>query len=136
MIVVDTSIWVAFFNRAHDSKAFHLRDLINAAADLALTDLILTEILQGIRDEQRFERVRSYLLNFPVFRARGLQTFIHAAQLYRRCQRSGVTVRKTIDCLIAAVTIEHGLELFHDDRDFDAIARYARLAIYHVPTAA
>ncbi|MBI3319340.1 MAG: PIN domain nuclease, partial [Candidatus Omnitrophica bacterium] len=119
MILVDTSVWIQFFNEAHDAKAFHLRDLIGRGADLALSDFILTEILQGIFEETRFESTRTYLLDFPIFRARDLNTYIHAAQLYRRCLRAGVTVRKTIDSLIAAVAIEHGLELFHNDRDFD-----------------
>ncbi len=130
MILVDTSVWITFFNQARDPDAIHLRDLINRGTDLALSDLILTEILQGIQDEPRFNRVRAFLFDFPIFRARSVETFIHAAQLYRRCRQLGVTVRRTIDCVIAAVAIEDGLELFHDDRDFDAIARCAPLAIY------
>lgn len=133
LILVDTSVWVKFFNHARDPDASHLYDLIERSADLALTDLILTEILQGLRDEGRFQHIRSYLLDFPVFRARGLETFVQAAQLYRRCRRFGATVRTTIDCLIAAVAIEYELELFHDDRDFEAIARHAPLVVYHAP---
>ena len=135
MILVDTSVWIQFFNEARDTQAVHLRDLIERKVDLALSDLILTEILQGILEEAQFEFVRAYLLDFPVFRAVSLETYIHAAQLYRRCHRAGLTVRKTIDCLIAAVTIEHGLELFHNDRDFDALARCSPLAVYRAPTA-
>ena len=126
-------MWVAFFNQAHAPAASHLEDLLNRKADLALSELILTEILQGIRDDTRFERVRRYLLDFPIVRPQGLDTFIHAAQLYRACQRRGTTVRKTVDCVIAAVVMEHGLELFHHDRDFDAIARCTPLAIYRPP---
>ena len=132
MILVDTSVWIKFFNQARDPDAAHLRDLIDHGADLALTDLILTEILQGIQDEQRVERVRTFLFDFPIFRARSIETFLHAAQLYRRCRQRGMTVRKTIDCVIAAVAIEDTLDLFHDDRDFDAIARCAPLAIHRV----
>ena len=134
MILVDTSIWVKFFNRARDTQAVHLHDLIERGAAVALTDLVLTEILQGIQDEHRFGAARRNLLDFPIFRAEGLETFVHAAQLHRRCRRAGFTVRTTVDCIIAAVAIEHGLDLFHDDRDFDAIARCAPLTIYRVPT--
>lgn len=134
MILVDTSIWVSFFNDRHrEGNTAHLRDLINSGAELALTDLILTEILQGFRDERMFREVRDYLFNFPIFRANSLGTFIQAAQLHRHCRRMGMTIRTTVDCIIAAVAMEHRLELFHNDRDFDVIARYAPLTLYHRP---
>jgi predicted nucleic acid-binding protein len=92
---------------------------------LALTDFILCEILQGIREDAAFERTRGLLLLYPILRLERLATFEHAARLYRTCRKRGLTIRKTIDCLIAALCIEEDVELFHKDADFDAIARVA-----------
>jgi len=100
---------------------------------LALTDLIFCEILQGIREDAEFERTRRTLLLYPLLRMEQLATFEHAARIYRTCRRRGLTVRKTIDCLIAALCIAEDVELFHKDADFDAIARVAPLKIYRLP---
>jgi predicted nucleic acid-binding protein len=70
------------------------------------------------------------LLAYPIFRVRGLRTFEHAAQIYRDCRKRGFTIRKTVDCVIAATCLEAGVELYHNDRDFEAIARVKRLKVY------
>ena len=92
---------------------------------MALTDLIFCEILQGIRQDAAFEQTRDLLLLYPILRLERLATFEHAARIYRTGRKLGLTVRKTIDCLIAALCIEEDVELFHKDADFDAIARVA-----------
>ncbi len=117
MIVVDTTVWIDFFNGAGTPEDRHLQQLIAAGQSLALTDLIFCEILQGIRDDAAFEQMRGILLAYPIL----------------ICRRRGLTVRKTIDCLIAALCIEADVELFHKDSDFDAIARVAPLQTYHRP---
>lgn len=131
--MIDSSVWVKFLSRHPDEDAVHVQHLLDRSADLALTDIILTEILQGIKDDRTFRETRTYLLTFPIFRARGLETFVHAAELYRACRKAGATIRSSIDCLIAAVAIEHQLTLFHSDRDFDAIARCSSLRLYQRP---
>ena len=133
MIVVDTTVWIDFFNGAGTPEDYHLQQLITAGGSLALTDLIFCEILQGIREDAAFERTRSLLLLYPILRIERLTTFEHSAQIYRTCRKRGLTVRKTIDCLIAALCIEADVELFHKDSDFDAIARVAPLRVYHRP---
>jgi predicted nucleic acid-binding protein len=130
VIVADTTVWIDFFNGAATPEDRHLRQLITAGRSLALTDLIYCEILQGIRESAAFEQTRGLLLLYPILRIERLTTFEHAAQIYRACRRRGLTVRKTIDCLIAALCIEEDVELFHKDADFDAIARVAPLQVY------
>ena len=130
MIVVDTTVWIDFFNGAGTPEDRHLQQLITAGRSLALTDLIFCEILQGIREDAAFEQTRGLLLLYPILRIERLATFEHAARIYRTCRRRGLTVRKTIDCLIAALCIEEDVELFHKDADFDAIAQAAPLRVY------
>jgi predicted nucleic acid-binding protein len=130
VIVVDTTVWIDFFNGAGTPEDHHLQQLITVGRSLALTDLIFCEILQGIREDTAFEQTRRLLLLYPILRMERLATFQHAAQIYRTCRRQGLTVRKTIDCLIAALCIEADVELFHKDSDFDAIAQVVPLRVY------
>ena len=130
MIVVDTSVWIDFLEARETSFDIHLTDLIRQGEALALTDLIYCEVLQGISEDAEFRRVRSTLQSYPILRMRGLATFEHAAGIYRDCRRQGFTVRKTVDCLIAATCIEAATVLYHNDRDFEAIARVKDLKIY------
>jgi len=127
MIVVDTSVWVDFFRGTHSTQRRVLHRFIEEEEDLALTEIILTEVLQGIPQDREFRRIREYLLEFPVYGARGLQTYLRAADIYRTCRRKGKTIRATVDGVIAAICIEHGLTLFHKDRDFDVIAECTSL---------
>ncbi len=133
MIVVDTTVWIDFFQGAETPEDLHLQRLITAGRSLALTDLIFCEIFQGIRENAEFERTRRALLLYPILRMEQLATFEHAARICRTCRRRGLIVRKTMDCLIAALCIAEAVELFHKDADFDAIARVAPLKLYRVP---
>jgi predicted nucleic acid-binding protein len=133
VIVVDTTVWIDFFNGAGTLEDQHLQQLITAGRSVAHTDLIFCEILQGIRGDAAFAQTRGLLLLYPILQIERLATFEHAAQIYRTCRRRDVTVRKTIDCLIAALCIEEDVELFHKDSDFDAIARVAPLRVYRRP---
>lgn len=130
MIVVDTTLWIDFLEARRTPFDLHLTQLIEHGEPLALTDLIYCEVLQGILDESNFRRVRIILRTYPVLRMRGLDTFEHAALIYRDCRRRGFTIRKTADCLIAATCLEAGAELYHNDRDFEAIAKVRDLKIY------
>jgi len=130
VIIVDTTVWIDFFGAKGTSFDVHLTRLIEQGESLGLTDLVYCEVLQGIRDEPNFLRVRSILQNYPILRMRGLKLFEYAAGIYRDCRRRGITIRKTIDCLIAATCLENDVELYHNDRDFDAIARVRDLKIH------
>jgi predicted nucleic acid-binding protein len=130
VIVVDTSVWIDFLEARETSFDIHLTELIQRGEALALTDLIYCEVLQGISEDAEFRRVRSILQSYPILRMRGLATFEHAAGIYRDCRKQGFTVRKTVDCLIAATCMEAAAELYHNDRDFEAIAKVKDLKIY------
>jgi predicted nucleic acid-binding protein len=135
MIVVDTTVWIDFLAGRGTPFDRHLTTLIEEGTSLALTDLIYCEILQGLVDDAQYARTRKILLAHPILCVRGLSTFERAANIYRACRKRGFTIRKTADCLIAATCLEAGAELYHNDRDFDAIANVDHLRIYR-PKAA
>ena len=118
LILVDTSVWIDFLEGKGTPQHHKLRMLIENDEDVCLTGIVVTEILQGIRDERQNREIRDYLLEFPIFNPQGMSSYIRAAEIYRTCAGKGKTIRRTIDCLIAALAIEYGLVLFHNDRDF------------------
>lgn len=130
MIVVDTSVWVDVLN-AHDTpQARRCVELLEDGAPLALTDVVYAEILQGLRSEQEARTVARHLRFFPVLRLETLEDFELAAHLYRRARRAGVTVRKTLDCLIAAPCVREGVPILHADEDFDRLASCTPLRVF------
>jgi predicted nucleic acid-binding protein len=134
VIVVDTTVWIDFFKGSRTPEDQHLQELIIEDRSIALTDLIFCEILQGIRDDAEMARIRTLLLHYPILRMENLATFEQAAMIYRACRKRGLTIRKTIDCLIAAVCVTNGVALFHKDSDFNRIARVAPLQIHSLAT--
>lgn len=129
MILVDTSVWIDFFRGRDTPYRRALHELIVGEEDLCITGIILTEILQGIKDDRANRETKEYLLEFPIYHPSGITTYIEAADIYRQCMRKGKTVRKTIDCLIASVAIENDLMLLHNDSDFDHIAECTALRV-------
>jgi predicted nucleic acid-binding protein len=130
VIVVDTTIWIDFLGAKGTAFDRHLTELLETDAPIALIDIVYCEVLQGIRDEDAYQRARGSLRAHPILRPRGLETFESAANLYRTARRRGFTVRRSVDCLIAATCLETGCELYHNDRDFDTLARVSDLTIY------
>lgn len=125
-MLVDTSVWIDFFAGRDTSQVRHLEQSILDGADIALCGIVLTEILQGIRDDGQYQRVREHLkplLMLPMAET----TFVRAAELFRHLRKQGLTVRKINDCIIAAAAIEHGVPLLHNDRDFDTLAQHTEL---------
>jgi len=122
MILVDTSVWIDFLNGADSAHRHLLHRLIEDEEDIAITGIILTEVLQGIQDERDVRRTQQSLLAFPIYPSSGIPTYLQAARIYRSCRKKGETVRKTVDCIIAAICLENNLTLLHRDRDFDRIA--------------
>ena len=130
MIMVDTSIWIDFFNGNNENeKVKLLEEYLNEGKDIYITDIILTEILQGFRDDNKYTIVKNSMLTLKFAHASNFETFIHASDIYRECRKKGITIRKTIDCLIAAVAIENGLSLLHKDNDFDNISKCIALSV-------
>jgi len=135
MIVVDTSVWVDVLNGVPGPGADECIALIESGAPVAITDLVFTEILQGLRSDREAEQVERHLRGFPVLRLDTLDDFALAAQLYRKARWSGVTIRKTLDCLIAAVCVRSGAPLLHADADFDRLATCTPLKVYEIGTS-
>jgi predicted nucleic acid-binding protein len=131
VLLVDTSVWIDFLTGRATGAVNHFRERLEARETFALTELIYLEVLQGVRDPEAATKISTYLRG-QLFLAprRGLQTYDAAAELYRRCRAAGVTVRSTIDCLVAQISIEYGAILLHSDRDYERIARVeARLKL-------
>ncbi len=130
MIVVDTSVWIDLLNENRTPQAERCIQLIEDGEPVALTDVILTEILQGLRSEEEARLVESRLRAFPILRLDGLEDFVLAADLYRAARGAGVTIRKTLDCLIAAPCVRTGAPLLHADADFDRLAGCTPLRLW------
>jgi len=130
LILVDTSVWIDFLTGRNSPFRRELHGLIEAGKPIAINAIIFQEILQGVRSDLEFKKLEKYLLNFPCFSFGQIQTFRDAAQIYRTCRQRGKTIRKPVDCLIAAQALAENLVLFHRDRDFDSIALFFPLKIH------
>lgn len=128
MTIVDTTVWIDFFQNKDTPQTEALQRMLHAGEDICICGVILTEVLQGIREDADYKMVASRfeaLLFLPMHQ----RTFVHAAQLYRTLRRRGITIRNAVDCMIAAVAIEHDIPLLHRDRDFGPIAEHCRLKL-------
>jgi len=122
MILVDSSVWVDYFNGVRARETDFL-DSTLGIEPVAIGDLILTEVLQGFRSDTDYQAAKSLLLGLTVFELLGQDLAVRAADNYRTLRRRGVTVRKTVDCIIATFCIERGLPLLYTDRDFEPFAK-------------
>jgi hypothetical protein len=128
MILVDTSVWIEFFEgRDHWTKE-RLKSRIEDRETIAYTDLILLEMIQGVRERRDRECIERKFQSF-VELAVNRSTTMLAAEIYQQLQRNGFRIRSIIDCLIAAVAIESGATLLHKDRDFGYISQYYPLPL-------
>lgn len=126
MILVDTSVWIDYFRGTATPQTDRL-DLLLATEPVVVGDLILTEILQGFAREQDFNRARRLLANFDVVELAGRRIAIQAARNFRVLRARGVTVRKTIDTIIATWCMENACPLLHADRDFEPFVQHLGL---------
>jgi predicted nucleic acid-binding protein len=130
VIVVDTSVWIDVLGGRRTRQARRCVELIEGGDPVALTDVIFAEILQGLGSDTEAQLVEGHLRAFPVLRLKDLDDFALAARLYRTARRQGVTIRNTLDCLIAAPCIRTGAPLLHADADFDRLASCSSLKIF------
>lgn len=121
MVLVDTSVWIDFFAGKDLPHVNRLVDLIDRGEDLCVCGVILAEVLQGIREDREYRKTQSYLADL-IYLDLPRKVYTGAADIYRSLRAEGMTIRNTVDCLIAAACIEHDAILLHNDRDFDAIA--------------
>ena len=128
MILVDSSVWIDYFKGAINAQTEKL-DKMLCHQPLAIGDLILTEVLQGFTNERDFNKARKMLSSLTVVQLGGQKIAIQAAKNFRELGVLGVTVRKTIDTVIATWCIENGYDLLHNDRDFDPFAKHLGLRV-------
>jgi len=131
VILVDSSVWIDFFNGRPGAPIERLTDLLaDGSAPLGMADLVLFEVLRGFRHEQDFQAARRTLAALPVVEIGGEAEAQRAAQHYRALRAVGVTVRSPIDVLLASYCIEHDHALLHADRDFDALESLRGLKVW------
>ena len=124
MVLVDTSVWIEVFRR---SSGFKL-DAVVDFDDVVTCLPVIQEVLQGFRDESAFQLARDAMYSLPVIESPlGRPVIDEAVGLYRSARRAGLTLRSSVDCLIAACALRHGLSVMHRDRDFDKLARISPL---------
>jgi predicted nucleic acid-binding protein len=128
MTLVDTTVWIDYFAGLDSPQTALIDLLIERREDLCVCGVVMTEVLQGIRSDRehtRTQKIFEDLLYQPMER----ETFLLAARITRTLRAHGITIRNTIGCMIAAVCIESGARLLHNDRDFDRIASQFPLMI-------
>ena len=130
MVIVDTTVWIDYL-RGRGNPETNWLDQELTHQRLGLTDLILCEVLQGVRDPALFEQVRDELLTFHLFETGGKHLAVESAVNYRKLRAKGYTVRRTIDCLIGTFCLHAGHELLHRDRDFDSFEKALGLLVVH-----
>jgi predicted nucleic acid-binding protein len=130
MVIVDTTVWIDYLRGADNPETLWLERELQRQR-LGLTDLILCEVLQGVRDQRTFAQVQADLLKFQVFQTGGTALAGAAAQNYRELRQHGYTVRKTIDCLSATFCLQAKHELLHRDHDFDSFEKVLGLQVVH-----
>lgn len=128
MILVDSSVWIDYFKGTITVQTGTLDNLLGQQP-LAIGDLILTEVLQGFDNERDFKDAMEMLTSLLVVELGGQEIAIQAAKNFRTLRRLGVTVRKTINTVIATRCIESGYDLLHNDRDFDPFAKHLGLRV-------
>jgi predicted nucleic acid-binding protein len=128
LILVDSSVWIDYFRGSITAQTEKLDQLLSSEP-LAIGDLILTKVLQGFDDERDFNKARKMLTALTVVELGGQETAIQAARNFRALRKRGVTVRKTIDTVIATRCIESGYDLLHSDRDFDPFVDHLGLRV-------
>jgi len=126
MIMIDTSVWIDQLVGKGTKQTHRLSLLIEESLPLCTCGLIITEVLQGCREDRLYREVRSILTDL-VYLQFTRDIFVYASDLYRSLRKKGVTIRKPIDCMIASVCIEHEVELLHSDKDFTLIAKHSKL---------
>lgn len=129
MIFLDSTVLIDYFNGKNIWQVEALDSILGKEL-VVIGDYVLTEVLQGFKNDKDFHKAKAILLTFPCFDIGGKEMAIQSANNYRLLRKKGVTVRKTIDIMIATFCIENNLTLLHNDKDFDPCEKYLNLKIY------
>ena len=130
MLIVDSTVWIDYFNGLENPQTDYLDQIVDRTPIL-VGDLILAEVLQGFRDDSDFEEARRALSKYIQVEMVNPELALQSARNYRLLRRKGITVRKTIDSLIATYCIENEHDLLHHDNDFDGYEKYLKLRVVH-----
>lgn len=130
MLVVDSSVWIDYFNGRITPQTDFLHSSLGVRSIL-VGDIILAEVLQGFRRDADFEQARQALGKFPQVAMLNPALALQSARNYRLLRSYGITVRKTIDCFIATFCLAHGHDLLHSDTDFDPFEKHLGLRVEH-----
>jgi predicted nucleic acid-binding protein len=128
MILVDSSVWIDFFNGTESPQVVFL-DASLGEAPILVGDIIMTEVLQGFRKTRDFNAAKTALEQFDYRDMLGRDIAMQSAQNHRLLRRSGITPRKTIDVIIATFCVQNGVKLLHADRDFDPMEKILGLSV-------
>jgi predicted nucleic acid-binding protein len=126
VILVDTSVWIDYFNGIDSAQTDKLDTLLSSTT-VIVGDLILAEVLQGFRTDRDYQKAKELLLALEPVSLCSISSAVESAENYRHLRKQGATVRKTIDCLIATYCIRNNLPLLYVDRDFDPFSKYLEL---------
>ena len=132
-VMIDSSVWIDGFNpKINSPEKRVLKKMIQDDYPIFLCPVIYQEILQGIREDKVFEQVKYILQQFRMIDIELMYVTDYAVDLFRHLRKKGITIRKSIDCLIASYAILSNLQFLHNDRDFSQIAKESNLKIYKV----
>lgn len=121
-VMIDTFVWIDFFKGMTNSKTELVKEYLEMEYPVFICPLILQEVLQGIRKDDDYLKVKSSMLNLEILLIDKMESSIGAADLYRSLRKKGITIKRTNDCIIAFYAIYFGIHLVHKDKDFDLIA--------------
>jgi predicted nucleic acid-binding protein len=132
-LIVDSSIWIDSFNpKIKSTEKEILKQLIFNDYPIYLCPIIYQEVLQGIREDKTFKEVKYILQQYRMIEINLIAATNYAINLYRHLRKKGITIRKSVDCLIASYAILEDMYIFHNDSDFTQIARESKLKIYRI----
>ncbi len=130
MILVDSSVWIDAIKERDTKQARLFKDLIRSPeAEIYTCPTIIQEVLQGVRDDDKYQSLKSQFLAMIILTADQVQSAIGAAELYRSLRKKGVTIRKPNDCIIAWYAMQNKVKLLHSGADFELIARHTPLEL-------
>ena len=130
MIFLDSTVLIDYFNGRNNWQV-EILDSILGRELVVIGDYVLTEVLQGFRSDKEYQKAKTILLSFPCFDIGGKEMALQSAKNYRYLRKKGITVRKTIDAMIATFCIENNFTLLHNDKDFDPYSKYLKLKVYN-----
>ncbi|MFN3801073.1 PIN domain nuclease [Belliella pelovolcani] len=128
MILVDSSVWIDFFNGREEKHVEKLYELLGNSV-VVTGDLILIGVLQGFRNDSQFQKAKEALESLPFFTLSNKELALQSTEHYRTLRKKGVTIRKTIDMIIATFCIQNNIRLLHADKDFVLMEKFLGLQV-------